>query len=38
LRPQPDLLSLADGLIERDEKGFRFPYDAAHVDFLLKAT
>lgn len=29
---------LAVGLIERDETGFRFPYDAVHVDFVLKAA
>ena len=29
---------LAVGLIERDETGFRFPYDAVHVDFTLKAA
>ena len=29
---------LAVGLIERDEVGFRFPYDAVHVDFTLKAA
>ena len=29
---------LAAGLIERDEAGFRFPYDAVHVDFVLKAA
>ncbi len=29
---------LAVGLIERDEAGFRFPYDAVHVDFVLKAA
>lgn len=29
---------LAVGLIERDEQGFRFPYDAVHVDFVLKAA
>jgi predicted transcriptional regulator len=29
---------LAVGLIERDESGFRFPYDAVHVDFMLKAA
>ncbi len=26
---------LAVGLIERDQTGFRFPYDAVHVDFIL---
>ncbi len=25
------------GLIDRSAEGFRFPYDAVHVDFLLKA-
>ena len=29
---------LTVGLIERDEAGFRFPYDAVHVDFVLKAA
>jgi predicted transcriptional regulator len=29
---------LAVGLIERDEAGFRFPYDAVRVDFVLKAA
>jgi len=29
---------LAVGLIERDSAGFRFPYDAVHVDFVLKAA
>lgn len=29
---------LAVGLIERDDEGFRFPYDAVHVDFMLKAA
>ena len=29
---------LAAGLIERDEAGFRFPYDAVHVDFILTAA
>ena len=29
---------LAVGLIERDEAGFRFPYDAVHVDFMLRAA
>ena len=29
---------LVVGLIERDEAGFRFPYDAVHVDFVLKAA
>lgn len=29
---------LAVGLIERDEAGFRFPYDGVHVDFMLKAA
>lgn len=29
---------LAVGLIERDAAGFRFPYDAVHVDFMLKAA
>ena len=29
---------LSVGLIERDEAGFRFPYDAVHVDFMLKAA
>ena len=29
---------LAVGLIERDEAGFCFPYDAVHVDFVLKAA
>ena len=29
---------LAVGLIERDEAGFQFPYDAVHVDFTLKAA
>lgn len=28
----------AVGLIERDETGFSFPYDAVHVDFVLKAA
>lgn len=28
---------LAVGLIERDAAGFSFPYDAVHVDFVLKA-
>ncbi len=26
------------GLIERDEAGFCFPYDAVHVDFMLKVA
>ncbi|UTV80120.1 transcriptional regulator [Acidithiobacillus sp. YTS05] len=25
------------GIVERNAKGFLFPYDAVHVDFLLKA-
>jgi len=29
---------LAAGLIERDEAGFLFPYDAVHVDFILTAA
>jgi len=29
---------LAVGLIERDAAGFRFPYDAVHVDFILKVA
>ena len=29
---------LVVGLIERDAAGFRFPYDAVHVDFVLKAA
>lgn len=29
---------LAIGLIERGDAGFRFPYDAVHVDFMLKAA
>lgn len=29
---------LAAGLVERDEAGFRFPYDAVHVDFILTAA
>ena len=29
---------LAVGLIKRDEAGFYFPYDAVHVDFILKAA
>ena len=29
---------LASGLIERDQAGFRFPYDAVHVDFMLSAA
>lgn len=29
---------LAVGLIQRDEGGFCFPYDAVHVDFILKAA
>lgn len=29
---------LAAGLIERDEAGFRVPYDAVHVDFILTAA
>lgn len=29
---------LAVGLIERDAAGFGFPYDAVHVDFVLKAA
>lgn len=29
---------LAVGLIERNEAGFLFPYDAVHVDFVLKAA
>lgn len=29
---------LAVGLIDRDESGFRFPYDAVHVDFVLKVA
>ena len=29
---------LAVGLIESDEAGFRFPYDAVHVDFVLQAA
>ena len=31
-------LLLAVGLIERDEAGFCFPYDAVHVDFMLKVA
>lgn len=26
------------GLIERNEAGFQFPYDAVHVDFMLQAA
>ena len=34
-----DLHALLDaGLIERDGRAFVFPYDAVHVDFLLKAA
>lgn len=29
---------LAVGLIERTTEGFCFPYDAVHVDFVLKAA
>ncbi len=29
---------LAVGLIERDEAGLRFPYDAVHVDFVPRAA
>jgi predicted transcriptional regulator len=29
---------MAVGLIERNEAGFLFPYDAVHVDFVLKAA
>lgn len=29
---------LAAGMIERNDEGFVFPYDAIHVDFLLKAA
>ena len=29
---------LVVGLIERNEAGFHFPYDAVHVDFVLKAA
>ena len=29
---------LAAGLIERDDAGFCFPYDAVHVDFMLKVA
>jgi predicted transcriptional regulator len=29
---------LAVGLIERGEAGFCFPYDAVHVDFMLKVA
>lgn len=29
---------LAVGLIERDDLGFKFPYDAVHVDFVLDAA
>jgi phosphomannomutase len=29
---------LVAGLIERDESGFCFPYDAVHVDFMLKVA
>lgn len=33
-----DVHALMDaGIIERRETGFIFPYDAVHVDFLLKA-
>lgn len=38
-RVHTDVHSLpAVGLIERDEAGLRFPYDAVHVDFVLKAA
>ena len=29
---------LAVGLLERDDSGFQFPYDAVHVNFILKAA
>ena len=29
---------LAAGIMTRDEMGFCFPYDAVHVDFMLKAA
>lgn len=29
---------LAGGIIERDDAGFCFPYDAVHVDFVLQAA
>jgi len=29
---------LVAGLIERDASGFCFPYDAVHVDFMLKVA
>jgi len=33
-----DVHALLDaGIIDRQESGFVFPYDAVHVDFLLKA-
>ncbi|MBU2754173.1 transcriptional regulator [Acidithiobacillus sp. CV18-2] len=33
-----DVHALLDaGIIDRDARGFRFPYDAVHVDFFLKA-
>ncbi|MBU2826230.1 transcriptional regulator, partial [Acidithiobacillus ferrooxidans] len=33
-----DVHALLDaGLIERQDNGFVFPYDAVHVNFLLKA-
>jgi hypothetical protein len=40
VRPEPveGHALLAVGLIERNEAGFRFPYDAVHVDFVLKAA
>jgi hypothetical protein len=31
-------VTTVSGLIERDASGFRFPYDAVHVDFVLKAA
>jgi predicted transcriptional regulator len=34
-----DVHALLDaGILERDESGVSFPYDAVHVDFLLKGT
>ncbi|MGL1835133.1 HVO_A0114 family putative DNA-binding protein [Rhodocyclaceae bacterium SMB388] len=34
-----DVHALLDaGLIDRDNRGFVFPYDAVHVDFMLQAA
>lgn len=29
---------LSCGLIDRTDRGFLFPYDAVHVDFMLRAA